>query len=550
MQMIDQDITTSSALVIDPNPTSRSMLASQLRDFGVGSVSQSSRIHDARRVLESRTFDIVLCEQEFEAEGYSGQNLLDDLRRLQLLPLSTVFIIVTGGASYTTVVDAAESAVDSFLLKPYTATALGERLAQVRKRKKSLADIFAPVAAGDLAAAARLCLKRFKERGPFSAYAARLGCELLLRIGEPDAAKRFNELVLETDPTVPWARLGVARAQIDANQPAAAARNLEALVAEQPTYTDALDVLGRLQFEQGDLSGALGTYRQAAEFTRGSIARLQRHGLAAYYAGQRNEAQKPLERAAVLGLGSGMFDMQVLLLLTSQYFAQRDGRSLQRTLDSLMSATAREPDDARLDRLTRIARVFGLAFHKRFDEATSELAAWSPRLLDPAVDSETACNLLTLWSTLALCGVAVPDDTGSSVDVLAMRFASSRASAELLAGAAAIHPPFEQRVWQAHQSVATIAERAVAQALEGQHRAAIESLIDQAQRTLNMKFVELARMTLQRHREKVADAPSLDAAIDRLRNTAAAGAQLPSFGQTDRDGAHLGGCRTPQSPSR
>ena len=147
MQMIDRDIATSSALVIDPNLTSRGMLASQLRDFGVGNVSQSSRIHDARRMLESRTFDIVLCEQEFEAEGYSGQNLLDDLRRLQLLPLSTVFIIVTGSASYTTVADAAESAVDSFLLKPYTAAALGERLTQVRKRKKSLADIFAPVAA-------------------------------------------------------------------------------------------------------------------------------------------------------------------------------------------------------------------------------------------------------------------------------------------------------------------------------------------------------------------------------------------------------------------
>ena len=545
MQMIDQDIATSSALVIDPNPTSRGMLASHLRDFGVGNVSQSSRIHDARRLLESRSYDIVLCEQDFENEGYSGQNLLDDLRRLQLMPLSSVFIIVTGGASYTTVADAAESAVDSYLLKPYTAAALGERLAQVRKRKKSLADIFAPVAAGDLAAAARMCLKRFKEQGPFSSYAARLGCDLLLRIGEAEAAKRLNELVLETDSSVPWARLGIARAQIDANQPAAAARSLEALVAEQPNYTDALDVLGRLQFEQGDLPGALNTYRRAAEFTRGSIVRLQRHGLAAYYAGQREEAQKPLERAAVLGVGSGMFDMQVLLLLAALNFAQRDGRALQRILDHLLSAAARNPDDARLDRLARTARLFGLAFHRQYDQVTSALAEWSPRLLEPATDMETACNLLTLWSTLAACGVAVPEGTSSGVDTLAMRFASSRACTELLAGAAASHPPFAQQVWEAHQSVAAIAEQAVAQALEGQHEAAIESLTDQGARTLNMKFVELARMTLQRHRDKVVNAPSLDATIDQLRRTAAAGARLPSFGQTRREGARSGAAAHP-----
>jgi CheY-like chemotaxis protein len=539
MQMIDRDIATSSALVIDPNLTSRGMLASQLRDFGVGNVSQSSRIHDARRMLESRTFDIVLCEQEFEAEGYSGQNLLDDLRRLQLLPLSTVFIIVTGSASYTTVADAAESAVDSFLLKPYTAAALGERLTQVRKRKKSLADIFAPVAAGDLASAARLCLKRFKEQGPFSAYAARLGCELLLRIGEPEAAKRLNELVLETDPTVPWARLGVARAQIDANQPAAAARSLETLVAEQPNYTDALDVLGRLQVEQGDINGAVATYRRAAEFTRGSIVRLQRHGLTAYYAGLRDEAQKPLERAAVLGLGSRMFDMQVLVLLTALRYEQRDGRALQRALDSLQEAAAKDPDNTRLAALGSVAWVFGLAFHKQFDQVGTELASWSARLLDPALDTETACNLLTLWSTLTASGVPMPDDTGAWIDTLATRFASSRATTELLAGAAGIHPPFAQRVRQAQQAVSMMAERAVAHTLEGHHQTAIAELIDEGERTLNMKLVDLARMTLQRHREKVQEAAALAAAIDRMRVAAAGASQLPPLGQTSREGAVL-----------
>jgi len=538
MQMIDRDIAKSSALVIDANPTSRSMLVTQLRDFGVGQVVQSSRIHDARRLLESRPFDIVLCEQDFEAEGYSGQNLLDDLRRLQLLPLSTVFVIVTGTASTTTVVDAAESAVDSYLLKPYTAAALGERLAQVRKRKKALADIFAPVESGDLAAAARLCLKRFKEQGPFHAYAARLGAELLLRIGEPEAARKLNEMVLEGNASVPWARLGVARAQIAANQTGAAARSLEALVADQPNYTDALDILGRLQVEQGDLSAAAVTYRRAAEFTRGSIGRLQRHGLLAWYAGQKDDALKPLERAAVLGAGSRMFDPQALVLLACLRFEQRDSKGLQRALDQLQDTATREADSARMARLADITGLLGLAVHKQAGELAERLASWGGRVLDPKLDLETACNLLSVCATLTAAGVALPAETPAWLEVLATRFASSRATTALLTGAAASHPPFATLVAQAQQAVNAQAERAVALALEGRQQEAIQALVHEAGRTLNTKFVDLARMSLQRHRERLDTAEALSKEIDLMQRTLATGGALPPLGQASDTSAH------------
>jgi CheY-like chemotaxis protein len=65
MNRLQRDLADCSALVVDANPTSRSILASQLRDFGVGAVAQTSRVADARRALEARRFDIVLCEQYF-----------------------------------------------------------------------------------------------------------------------------------------------------------------------------------------------------------------------------------------------------------------------------------------------------------------------------------------------------------------------------------------------------------------------------------------------------------------------------------------------------
>ncbi len=133
----EDDLSAARALVVDSNPTSRAILVNQLRDFGVGSVSQCTRVVDARRQLEFKTFDIVLCEHHFGRDSATGQELLDDLRRNQLLPFSTVFIMITAEASYAKVAEAAESALDGYLLKPHTASNLGERLYQARQRKIS-----------------------------------------------------------------------------------------------------------------------------------------------------------------------------------------------------------------------------------------------------------------------------------------------------------------------------------------------------------------------------------------------------------------------------
>ena len=99
MALIEDDISSSRALVVEGNPSMRALLVSQMRDLGVKNVMQCGRIVDARRHLEHLTFDFVLCELHFADENASGQDLLNDLRRNQLLPVSTVFVMVTGEAT-------------------------------------------------------------------------------------------------------------------------------------------------------------------------------------------------------------------------------------------------------------------------------------------------------------------------------------------------------------------------------------------------------------------------------------------------------------------
>ena len=129
------------ALVIEGNPQCRAILVAQLRELGIAGVHQCARVGDARRKLENTRFDIVICEQFFERDSQTGQELLDDLRRHQILPFSTVFIMLTAEASYSRVAEAAESALDAYLLKPHTGARLTERILQARRRKVALQAI-------------------------------------------------------------------------------------------------------------------------------------------------------------------------------------------------------------------------------------------------------------------------------------------------------------------------------------------------------------------------------------------------------------------------
>jgi CheY-like chemotaxis protein len=221
MQPLDSSIHAAKALVIDPNPSSRASLVGMLREFGVGEIAQARKAQEARRLLESHRYDIVLCEYHFDEETVNGQDLMDDLRLAQLLPLSTVVVMISSEAAYTRVAEAAEAALDAYLLKPHTAQALRERLLHARLRKRMLSDIIQLIEKHQYVEAAELCEIRYKTRGHAWLQATRIGAELWLRLAKPHAAQMLFEAIVAVG-AVPWARLGVARTQYNG----AARRNL------------------------------------------------------------------------------------------------------------------------------------------------------------------------------------------------------------------------------------------------------------------------------------------------------------------------------------
>lgn len=537
MAALDTDFSECTALVVDGNPTSRSILVSQLRDFGVASIAQAARPIDGRRQLEYRTFDFVLCEQHFATDEMSGQDLLDDLRRNQLLPFSTIFIMITGEATYAKVAEAAESALDGYLLKPHKATQLGERLAAARTRKVSLQGIFSAIEDERFEEAAGMCLDRFESRGQFWLYAARVGAELLLRLGRHGEAQVLYKAVIAAK-TLPWARLGVARAQLEAGNINQATGTLENLINDDPSYADAYDVMARAYFELGRFDKALETYKMASTLTPASISRVQNLAMMTYYSGNHEDAERLLDKTVRLGIESKMFDSQSLVLLAFTRLESNDRKGLQRCQDDFLRLIDKDPDNTRLQRLAAVVNVLSLIQQQQFGPSLDAVRTMAKAVQTPLFDFESASNLVTLVSHLARKAIQL-DEVASLVAALARRFCSNRSITELLAASALAYPPYQAAIRAAQAQVLEYTEAAMTLSLAGDPTAAVKNLILHGKETMNARLAENAYQLLQKHSGKVKDEAHLQVLVNELRALCGPVISRASLGEQRRQAGGL-----------
>lgn len=507
MEPIERDVTHCHALVIDGNPMSRSVMTQNLREFGFATVKSVTRISDAREALEHRHFDVVICDYHFDGSQASGQDLLEELRREQMLPYATVFIMVTGEATYQKVAEAAEAALDSYLIKPFSANTLFTRVREARQRKRELKDIYEALEVRDFERATALCLQRFEARDLYWLYAARIGAELLLNLKRHDEAMQLYAAVVAAK-AVPWARLGVARVQLAEGDVSQARRSLERLIGENPDFADSYDVMGKVQMEQGQIAQALETYRMAAEITPGCILRLQHCGTLAFYSGDAATGIRMLERAWTSGAKSRLFDVLSMMLLAFMRFDARDARALATAQEIIEGFSDNYPQSMRLRRMRDISRLLTGLLSGKVAHHVLQARAMLDQLERPDFDMEAATNMLSLWSRLMQFGV---DDAELQqvVTKVARRFCVSKAATEVLVAAMRTHEGAQEWIRETQTEVLHTAEVAMNQALRGDPTAAVQSLLTHGERSGNAKLIELASAVAKRHKDRIANVEPL-----------------------------------------
>lgn len=482
---------------------SRSVMSSMLRSLGARQVHQVDKPEAARRFIRDRVFDfdVVICDYHFSHRGdqsMTGQDFLDELRQSRGLPMSTAFIMVTNEARYQRVADSVEGALDDYLLKPFSAAEFESRLNTVLARKRVLKKVFELIEDDDYLGAARVCEALVQSNDKHWLYAARIATELYLRLLRLDDANRMFEAVIARK-ALPWARLGLARVALETDNPQQACRTLESLVAGNPLYVDAYDVLGRAQLKNLQFSEALETFQRSVALTPGNIVRQQKYGSLAMALGQSADARKALDSALTIGSQSKSLDLQSLFLLSVANYDCGVPNGWERARVHLEKAHLKAPGSFRISQLLEGVHAVKQLYKKDhaglkayFEQAT----AWADH---PAFDFEMCCNVFMLWHRFA----AQWDEkigTPTWLSALVSRFSVSKVSHRFLELAVGEDDELVAAMHRASQVLNEQLRAAMVHVLEKNHSLTVRECLTLAQTSKNSRVFAVTKATIERHR--------------------------------------------------
>ncbi|WP_051378309.1 tetratricopeptide repeat protein [Derxia gummosa] len=502
-------------LVVDDSSVARQVCECLLREIGLKRVTCVGRMSDARAAVERNRYDIVLCDYHFENEHGTGQDLLEDWRRTRALSFMAVFIMITGESKYQRVAEAIETALDDYLLKPFTANTLSERIVVAYRRKVALAPIYLAIERRDYARGIELCEAMLAVPGPYRLYAARLCVELYIKLGRIDDARRLLDEVCRSQ-ALPWARLGLVALDIEDGDSQRARRVLESLVAEHPEFVDAYDVLARAMFEQGDIAGATATMRRAVDITPSNAARLQKLGWLAFLADDTAAAREALGTALRAGNRSRNFDWHSLVLLMFVLYDTGDLREMRRVREQWQRLFRSHAESVRLRRLDRTIETIHAFANRQFSAGVAQLRELAELLRRPEADFEFACDIAALIARVTTTEIVLPD-APRWIELIGFRFCATRSTTEALAALVRRHESHVRAIRGTHATIAKRCQDAMAHLVTGSPLKTVEQLYDCARRTLNSKPLSMARLVAARHRDSDEAVARLDAEIEKFQ---------------------------------
>jgi DNA-binding NarL/FixJ family response regulator len=291
-------------VIADANQVVRTWVRTQLSQAGVKYVTIAGNSTELLRQCSVTTPDVVLCDYNF-GEKHDGLRTLEELRLNNILPLSSVFMIVTGDRVRKRVVSAAEFAPDDYLLKPFTSGQLGERLVRAVEKKHALRAIYEQMAARNLEQVINECDKVLARTPRYSMDALRIRAEALIALGRLDEAAEIYKAVMANN-TVPWARIGYAMVLRERGFAQEAAEQAAQLSEEFPDFMGVYDFLGELHERNGELAQALTYYERADSIAPDNLRRMRYIGELCLESGDAERAAAVMRKVIARTEGSSL----------------------------------------------------------------------------------------------------------------------------------------------------------------------------------------------------------------------------------------------------
>ena len=112
-------------LVVDDFATMRRILRNILKQIGFKNIIEADDGKSALKELKKEKVDLILCDWNMpEMSGLELLTMMKSDDELKDIP----FVMVTAEATKESILEAVNAGVDSYIIKPFTAETIGEKL--------------------------------------------------------------------------------------------------------------------------------------------------------------------------------------------------------------------------------------------------------------------------------------------------------------------------------------------------------------------------------------------------------------------------------------
>jgi two-component system chemotaxis response regulator CheY len=123
-------------LIVDDFSTMRRIIKNLLRDLGFNNTQEADDGNSALPMLQAGNFDFLVTD--WNMPGMTGIDLLKAVRadaKLASLPV----LMVTAEAKKDQIIEAAQAGVNGYIVKPFTAVTLKEKIDKIFERLQAAA---------------------------------------------------------------------------------------------------------------------------------------------------------------------------------------------------------------------------------------------------------------------------------------------------------------------------------------------------------------------------------------------------------------------------
>ncbi len=258
-------------LVADDFPQIRGSLKRSLRSYGAEHVDTAADGPEAVKLCSQNKYDIVICDYNL-GNDKDGQQVLEEVRFLRVLLMTSLFVLLTGEQSREMVLGALECQPDDYITKPYTEQSLKSRLNRAIIRHEALLHIKQAISEGDYKKALISCNDLISSGSRYAKDCIKMKGQLLFLLRELKEAKTLYQSVLDKKPMV-WAKLGLGKTLVEMGDYEGAEDLMEEVLQEDERYIEAHDMLAEIHTKRNDMLSAQKAMERATYISPKSVTR-------------------------------------------------------------------------------------------------------------------------------------------------------------------------------------------------------------------------------------------------------------------------------------